>query len=137
MGGIRVPTLSEANSENRSRTSTGEARTDKGESRTLGSCDNAAPCLFRQQKLAVSVYRRQMGKAVGRGNWKLVPDRELHRIPKAVIRDIEPYIEARRETIKQFGSIDTAQGGCHTAQGGIGNAQVDFQAPPAPSPAVG
>ena len=76
-------------------------------------------------------------KRVGRGNWKLVPDRELHRIPKAVIRDIEPYIEARRETIKLFGSTDTAQGGCQTAQGGLGSAQGDFQAPPAPTPAVG
>ena len=76
-------------------------------------------------------------KRVGRVNWKLVPDRELHRIPKAVIRDIEPYIEARRETIKLFGSTDTAQGGCHTAQGGLGIAQGDFQTPPAPAPAVG
>ena len=76
-------------------------------------------------------------KRVGHGNWKLVPDRELHRIPKAVIRDIEPYIEARRETIKQFGSLDTAQGSCHTAQGGIDSAQGDFQAPPAPMPAIG
>ena len=76
-------------------------------------------------------------KRVGHGNWKLVPDRELHQIPKAVIRDIEPYIEARRETIKQFGSLDTAQGSCHTAQDGLGSAQVDFQTPPAPLPAVG
>ena len=36
--------------------------------------------------------------------------------------------EARRETIKLFGSTDTTQGGCHTAQGGLGIAQGDFQA---------
>ena len=65
-------------------------------------------------------------KRTGRGTWKLVPDREFAEIPKAVIRDIEPYIEARRETIKQFGSLDTAQGGCHTAQDGLGSAQGRF-----------
>ena len=76
-------------------------------------------------------------KPTGRGKWMPVPDRERHLIPKAVIRDIEPYIEARRMSNAQFGSIDTAQGGCHTTQGGLGIAQGDFQAPPALTPPIG
>ena len=62
-------------------------------------------------------------KRSGRGNWKDVLDRDLHRIPKAVVRDINPYIEARRQAQALWGGPDTAQGGPDTAQGGIQDAQ--------------
>ncbi len=72
---------------------------------------------------------RRWEKRVGRGNWKDVLDRELHLIPKAVVRDINPYIEARRESIARWGGSDSVQGGIQDAQGGIQDAQTDLLVP--------
>ena len=62
-------------------------------------------------------------KRVGRGVWKDVRDRDLHRIPQAIRRDIMPLIELRREINKSLGGFDTTQGGIQDAQGGVMGAQ--------------
>lgn len=68
-------------------------------------------------------------KRVGQGNWKDVRDRDLHRIPEAIVRDITPYIEARRQAQALWGGPDTAQGGIQDAQGGIQDAQGSLPIP--------
>ena len=76
-------------------------------------------------------------KRVGRNHWKLVPDRDLYRIPKAIIRDIEPLIQLRRDLTERLGGSDTAQGSLDTAQGSLDTAQGEIQASPEPTLAVG
>ena len=68
-------------------------------------------------------------KRIGRGAWKDVRDRELHRIPKAIVRDIMPLIELRREINKSLGGFDTTQGGIRSAQDGFQAAQSDLPIP--------
>ena len=76
-------------------------------------------------------------KRVGRNHWKLVPDRDLYRIPKAIIRDIEPLIQLRRDLTERLGGSDTAHSGLDTAHGGLHSTQGDIQAPPESPDAVG
>ena len=54
-------------------------------------------------------------KRVGRNHWKLVPNRDLYRIRKAIIRDIEPLIQLRRDLTERLGGSDTAPVGFDTA----------------------
>ena len=68
-------------------------------------------------------------KRVGRGNWKDVRDRDLHRIPRAIVRDITPYIEARQVSNALWGGSQQAQGGIQDAQGGFQHAQGDLPIP--------
>ena len=76
-------------------------------------------------------------KRVGRNHWKLVPDRDLYRIPKAIIRDIEPLIQLRRDLTERLGGSDTAHSGLDTAHSGLHSAQGDIQASPESPDAVG